>query len=149
MALQPVEGGGGIAGSYQIISQRPDLLVVGTNTVQDAVTVTARDKIYGVTFSFTRSTKSWEGGAVQAAASFYAGAIQGLAAHPHVLGMTYTQDVNQSGNLIDSMEITVGTDDGEQAASFVWPLETLDGLGVYSKADAVYANLVAVAESGQ
>lgn len=148
MALQPAEGGGGVSGGYRILSQRPDLLVTGGNNVQDAVTVTAQDKVYGIAFSFTRSTKSWEGGAVQAAASFYAGAIQGLAGHPHVQGMAYTQDVNAAGNLIDSMEITVGTDDGEQAASFTWPLETLDGTAVYAKADAVYAQLLAVAESG-
>jgi uncharacterized protein YheU (UPF0270 family) len=61
--------------------------------------------------------------------------------------MAYTQDVNASGNLIDQMIVTVGTDDGTQEASFTWPLETLDSQAVYAKADAVFAQLMAVANS--
>jgi len=147
MALEPVDGGDGSGGSYKILAQRPDILVVGVNNVQDAVTVTAQDGIYGVVFSFTRSVKSWEGGAVQAAASFYSGGIQALAAYRHVQGISYTQDTNASGNLIDQLVITVGDDSGDNEASFVWPLETIDGTGVYAKADAVFGQLMAVANS--
>ena len=148
MALQPVGGGGGEApGQYRILYQRPDILVVGVNNVQDAVTVTAEENVYGIVFSFTRSTASWEGGAVQAAASFYAGAIRALAGYRNIQGMAYTQDVNASGNLVDQMIITVGTDDGTQAIDFVWPLETLDSQAVYAKADQMFAQLEAVATS--
>ena len=147
MALQPPDGGGGGSGSYKILRQKPDILVVGVNNVLDAVTVTAQDGIYRIVFEFTRSTKSWEGGAVPAAASFYAGGIQALAAYQHVQGMAYTQDSGAAGNLIDQMIITVGTDDGEQEASFVWPLETLDGTGVYAKVDSVFTHLMEVANS--
>jgi hypothetical protein len=147
VALEPVGGGGGGGGSYKILYQKPDILVIGVNNVQDAVTVTAQDGVYGIVFSFTRSVKSWEGGAVQAAASFYSGGIQALAAYQHVQGISYTQDTNASGNLVDQLIITVGTDDGNQEASFVWPLETIDGQGVYAKADAVYGQLETVANS--
>src|SRR5690242_13034247 len=126
MALAPVDGGsGGSTGAYHIDNQRDDLLVNGA-IVKDAVTVTAHDTIYGISFSFTRAKDTWEGGAVQAAASFYAGNIQAVAGSPHVIGMVYTQDVNGSGNLIDSMEVHVGTDDGANDVSFVWPLETIN-----------------------
>jgi hypothetical protein len=148
MALEPPDGGGGGGGgSYKILYQRPDILVQGVSNVVEAVTVTALDGIYGVMFAFTRSTSSWEGGAVQAAASFYAGQIQGIAQHPHVQGLNYTQDTNGSGNLIDQMIVTVGTDDGEQEASFVWPLETIGGAGAIAKADAVFNQLMTVANS--
>ena len=40
----------------------------GVNNVVDAITVTVQDNVYGIIFAFTRSVKSWEGGAVQAAA---------------------------------------------------------------------------------
>lgn len=147
MALQPAEGGGGISGKYQILYQRPDILVVGVNNVQDAVTVTAQDGEYGIVFSFTRSRQSWEGGAVQAAASFYAGQIQAMAGHPNVVGMTYTQDTNASGNLVDQMVVTVGSPDGSQEASFTWPLETIGGTGAIGEADRVYGVMMQIAAS--
>lgn len=145
MALAPVGGGEVGTGAYRVLSQRPDLLVVGPSTVEDAVTVTAEDTLYGISFSFTRSTQSWEGGAVQAAASFYAANIQEVAGSPHVQGLSYTQGVNASGNLVDQMEVTVGTDDGTQQVSFVWPLETLNTSPMYARLDQVYNNLLTVA----
>lgn len=147
MALQPAEGGGGIAGVYRILYQRPDILVIGVNNVQDAVTVTAQDLLYGIVFSFTRSRQSWEGGAVQAAASFYAGQIQAIAQHPNVVGLSYTQDTNASGNLVDQMIVTVGSADGTQEASFTWPLETIGGSGAIGMADSVYATMMQIAAS--
>jgi hypothetical protein len=147
VALQPPDGGGGPSASYKILAQRPDILLQGVNRVVDAVTVTAQDGIYGIVFSFTRSTASWEGGAVQAASSFYAGMIQAMAQHPHVQGLAYTQDTNPSGNLVDQMIVTVGTDDGDQEAAFVWPLETIGEAGAFNKADAVFGQLMAVAGS--
>jgi hypothetical protein len=147
VALEPVGDSGGVGGAYKILYQRPDILVVGVNNVQDAVTVTAQDGVYGVVFSFTRSTKSWEGGLVQVAASFYAGMIQAMAGHAHVFGLTYTQDTNASGNLVDQIAVTVASDDGNQEATFVWPLETIGETAALTKADAVYAQLMAVAAS--
>jgi hypothetical protein len=147
MALQPPEGGGGPSGSYKILYQRPDILVQGVSNVVEAETVTALDGIYGIMFAFTRSTSTWEGGAVEAAASFYAGMIQAMAQHPHVQGLAYTQDTNASGNLIDQMIVTVGTDDGNHEASFIWPLETIGDTGAFNRADAVFNRLMTVANS--
>jgi hypothetical protein len=148
VALEKLDGGGGAsAGQFKILAQRPDILIQGVNRVVDAVTVTVLDRLYGVVFSFTRSKSSWEGGATPAAASFYAGGIQALAGYQHVQGIAYTQDTNASGNLIDQVIVTVGTDDGDQEASFVWPLETLDGQGVYAKVDSTFAHLMDVANS--
>lgn len=149
MALQPVSGGpgGGGGGKYRILFQKPDILIQGVNNVVDAVTVTAQDQVYGITFSFTRSRLSWEGGATQAAASFFASNIQALAGYQHVQGIAYTQDTNAAGELIDQLSITVGTDDGTQEVAFVWPLEHVDQQGVYAEVDRVYAQLEAVATS--
>jgi hypothetical protein len=149
MALEPVDGGGGGGGGkYKVLYQKPDILIQGVNNVVDAVTVTAQDKVYGVVFQFTRSRTSWEGGAVEAAASFFASNIQALAEYPHVQGIAYTQDTNASGNIVDQLSITVGTDDGTQEAAFVWPLETIDSQGVYAMIDKVYGQVEAVANSG-
>lgn len=147
MALEPVGDSGGVGGAYKILYQRPDILVVGVNNIQDAVTVTAQDAVYGIVFSFTRSKSSWEGGLVQVAASFYAGMIQTMAQHAHVVGLTYTQDTNASGNLIDQMAVTVGSADGTQESSFIWPLETIGEIPALTKADSEYAQLMAVANS--
>jgi len=148
MALEKLDGGGGAAaGTYKVLLQKPDILVQGVNNVVDAVTATVQEMEYGIVFSFTRSRSSWEGGAVQAAASFFAGNIQALAGYRHVQGISYTQDTNASGNLIDQLVITVGTDDGDQEASFVWPLEQVDSQAVYAKVDSVFAQVMAVANS--
>lgn len=147
MALQPVGGGGGAAGEYAILFQRPDILYVSPTVVQDAITVTVRDSIYGIIFEFTRSVQSWEGGAVEAAASFFSGNIQALAAYRHVVGIGYTQDASQTGNLIDQLIVFVGSDDGSQEASFVWPLEHVDSQDVYAKVDSTFSQLMAVASS--
>lgn len=147
MPLPAVGGESGVGGSYKILYQRPDILIVGVNNVQDAVTVTAQDAIYGVVFSFTRSKASWEGGAVQAAASFYAGMIQQMAQYQHVVGLTYTQDTNASGNLVDQIAVTVGSDDGTQESTFVWPLETIGEGPAFAKVDSEYAQLMAIANS--
>jgi uncharacterized protein YheU (UPF0270 family) len=147
VALQPVGGGDGNAGSFRIIRQAPSLLVRGVNDVVDAVTVTAMEPTYGIVFEFTRSRSSWEGGAVQAAASFFASNIKALAEYRHVQGIAYTQAASASGNLIDELIVTVGTDDGEQEATFVWPLETVDSQSVYARADAVFAQVMAVANA--
>lgn len=146
--MQPVGGGGGAGGgTYKVLYQKPDILIQGVNNVVDAVTVTVEEQTYGIVFSFTRSRTSWEGGAVQAAASFFAGNIQALAAYQHVQGIAYTQDTNAAGNLIDQLSITVGTDDGTQEVAFVWPLETIDQQAVYAMVDQVYAQVEAVATS--
>lgn len=148
MALEKLDGGGGAAaGTFKVLLQKPDILQRGLTDVVDAVTATVQELEYGIVFSFTRSRSSWEGGAVQAAASFFAGNIQALAAYRHVLGIGYTQDTSVSGNLIDQLVITVGTDDGDQEASFVWPLEQIDSQAVYAKVDAVFANVLAVANA--
>lgn len=147
MALPPVGGGGGNAGTYKILSQRPDILIQGVNNVVDAVTVTAMEPTYGIVFSFTRSRAGWEGGAVQAAASFFASNIKALAEYQHTQGIAYTQDTNASGALIDQLVITVGDPTGDNQASFVWPLETIDSQAVYARADQVFAQLEAVANS--
>lgn len=147
MALEPVGGGGGSSGARQILYQRPDILYVSPTIVQDAVTVTVRDLIYGVVFQFTRSKQSWEGGAVETAATFFANNIQALAAYRHVIGIGYTQSDSASGNLIDQLIVTVGSDDGSQESSFLWPLETVDSQGVYAKVDSEFAQLMAVANS--
>lgn len=149
MALEKLDGGGGAAtGTYKVLLQKPDILQQGVNSVVDAVTATVQELEYGIVFAFTRSRSSWEGGAIQAAASFFAGNIQALAGYRHVLGIGYTQDTNPSGNLVDQLIITVGTDDGDQEASFVWPLEQIDSQAVYAKVDSVFANVMAVANSG-
>jgi hypothetical protein len=147
VALQPVDGGTSGQGARTIISQRPDILYVSPTVVQDAVTVTVRDTIYGIVFEFTRSVASWEGGAVEAAATFFATNIQALAGYQHVVGIGYTQDASASGNLIDQLVVYVGSDDGTQETSFVWPLEQVDSQGVYAKVDATFATLMQVATS--
>lgn len=134
-----VDGGGAAPGSFTVLGQYPDLLVQSATRVVNAQTIVARENIYGVSFQFTIPMTEYMGEGPDAAAGLRAGWIQAMAAHDHVVGMTYTQDVNAAGTLVDQMVITVGTPDGENTADLTIPLAQLNAPGSFQKVDDLYA----------
>ena len=149
MVLPVLEGGPeGTTGAYRVLGQEPTILVRGANQVVDAVTVTAQDATYGVVFQFTKSKAEWEGQIVTVAAADRASWIQVMAQHEHVIGMAYVQNVTGAGLLQDAMEITVGTDDGAQAVTLTWPLDSLNTPAAFAAVDTAWSRLMAVANSG-
>ena len=134
-----VDGGGAEPGSFTVLGQYPDLLVQSATRVVNAQTIVARENIYGVSYQFTIPMTEYMGAGPEASAGLRAGWIQAMAAHAHVIGMAYTQDVNAAGTLVDQMVITVGTDDGEQAADLTIPLASLNAPGSFQKVDDLWA----------
>lgn len=140
MAL-PVEpdGGGAAPGSFTVLNQYPDLLSQSATRVVNAETIVARENIYGVTYQFTIPMTEYMGAGPDASAGLRAGWIQAMAAHQHVVGMSYTQDLNQAGALVDQMIVAVGTPDGENTAELVLPLASLNAPASFQKVDDLYA----------
>lgn len=145
MALEPVgrgEGGGAAAGTFEVLGQRPDVLVRSATDVQDAETITVQENLYGVVFAFTIPKAEWQGMGTQGEAALYAGWVQAIGAMPEVVGMSYSQDVNASGLLRDIMVIGVGTPDGSHEAEVTWPLRTLNTEAAFAAVRNTYQTLV-------
>lgn len=109
MALVPVDGGGGnVNGDFRIIRQTPSIITEPDGTVKDAVTVTARELAFGVDYTFTMPTDTWQGGTFVTYARVLASYIQEIASKPEVVDIYSTQDTNRRGLLNDYLFITVG-----------------------------------------
>ena len=146
MALAPVGGqGGGTSAPYTVLSQHADLLVQGAASVQKAMTITAQETTYGVVFGFTIPYVDWQADGTRYNAGIRAGWINEIAQHANVLGLSWSQDVNGSGELTDFMDIAVGTPDGAQQTVVSVPLDSLGDVSAYQAVDAAFAQLQAVA----
>lgn len=144
-------GAGATPGSFVVVGQSPTILVQGANTVVDAMTITVTEQIYGVTFSFTVPLTVWklsqtstaqEG--VASLASQYAAAVQVIGEYANTVAISYAQDVNAAGLLVDVLIVTVGTPDGTQTTNVTVPLLTAGTPAGFDLITTAYANLVAV-----
>lgn len=150
MALEPVGGGGGggAAGTYEVLDQRPDILIQSATQVVDAMTITVSEKLYGVIFSFTIPRREWAADGTQYWASLYASWVQAMGADERVVGMSYTQLLTASNALKDAMEITVGLPNRSDTADVTWPIATLNSEAAFGAVQTAYNQLAAVAQSG-
>lgn len=138
-------GGGGPTGyGYAVLWQQHDLLIVGGTKTVPAMTIGAQESKFGVPFQFTISRQEWAGTGTQAAAGLRASWVTAMGEADHVIGLTYVEQPDASGELRDYMEIVVGTDDGMQETAFTWPLETLNSPAAFQAVDEAYAHLQAV-----
>lgn len=136
------EGGPTVNGEYTVIGQSPTVKVIAGNQVIDAMTITVAEQLYGLDFSFTLPRSEWQGAGTAVLALDYTSWSQQLAAHQHVLGMTYAEDTNASGLLIDVWFVTVGTDDGVQTAQVTVPFSALNTPRAFALVDDAYATLL-------
>lgn len=128
-------------GSYKVVSQQPALLVRSATSVVDAMTITVQDELYGVLFSFTIPLTEWQAEGTHTLAMQYTEWVQEVGALPHVQAMYYVQVPNAAGQLVDSMEITVGTDDLTQTTLVTTPLVLGSSIAATNAVDDAYALL--------
>lgn len=146
IAVRDDGGGADSTGSYRVISSHADLFVRGQN-VQPAQTVQAEALRHGIVFGFTvprDGPTGFYGGGVQAAAGLRAGWIDAMAQDQYVLGMSWSQDTNAGGDLIDVMDITVGDPAGDFQTQVTIPLEALNAPASFQRVADAYAALVAI-----
>lgn len=134
MALEP-QGSGGVAdaGTWQKVGAVSTLKIVsGTQTV-NAVRMTVQELTYGVVFSFTVPRTVYDELGWQALAGEYAAKVQAVGSFVGTQGIVYVPDVNGSQALIDTLIVTVGTDDGLVSVDVQIPLETADSPAASAK----------------
>jgi len=133
-----IGGSGAAAGSYTILAQNSAALVQGNGDVIDAVTLQATENTYGVWFQVTVTRAAWNQAAGIAAAgagspgagtaalqlvSEYAALIQALAGLAPVTAMSYQQNTNSQGLLVDQLLVTVSSADGLSNIDVTVPLD--------------------------
>lgn len=147
--LEPVGGGIQAApGTYKVTSQQPTIIVETSGDVVDAVTVRARELTYGVEYTFTVPTSTWQGELFQLEAGKLAADIQAIAQHPNVQAIYSAQDTDTNGFLHDYLFVTVGTDDGQNEAVVKLLQETANSVSGLNKIDAAYQTLQTNLASG-
>jgi hypothetical protein len=134
-------GGGAAAGTFKVLGQHETPLIQGANTVVNGMQITVQENTYAVVFSFTIPYAEWQADGTRYWAELYAGWVQAMGADDDVVGMYYAQDVNASGNLIDTMFVTVGTPDGLNTATVQIALANLNTEASFGKVHAAYAQL--------
>lgn len=144
MLAQTGEGSGGSAGTYTVTGTLPAILVVSGGKTVDAITVYASENVYGVTYEFTIPMTTFMGEGPDAAAGLYAGYIQAYGSIAYVQGIQYARDTNASGNLIDTLIITVGSADLSFLADVSIPLLTADTPANFGVVGNAWAKLQAL-----
>jgi len=118
VALAPVGTGGGGGGGPAVgtvigVGTNPALLVKGGSQAVEAITVYAQETTYGVYFSVTIPMTEFNTKGPLVTAEIYGGYIQEIASQDYVFGISYGQDVDASGNLVDMLFVTVGDPSGQ------------------------------------
>ena len=113
MALLPdTSGGAGPAGSWKYNGAISTIQLTTGSDVVDAVTLSVTETTYNVPFKFTVSAAVYKAEGWKALASDYAGVVELVATYDGVQAIVYAQDTNAANQLIDTLIVTVGTDDG-------------------------------------
>lgn len=149
MPLDNFIGGAGAApGSYHKVGAVSTLKLVSGSTTVDAVRLTVQEDMFGVVFSFTVPRTLYDGLGWDATASAYTAIVQQYGEYEGTVGVIYVPDTNGSGNLIDTLIVTVGTPDGLVAVDVQVPLSPTNLNTNFNKVVAAYtaaiAGLVAV-----
>lgn len=128
---------------YVIVSQEPNVLNHAGGKVVDAITVYATETTYDVGYTFTVSTKTWQGQEFDVYAADVASWIKVIAEHDHVVGLYGAQDTDVNGLLQDYLFVTVGIDGTDSTGLTQVLLKNANTPAAFRKIDAAYSLLVA------
>lgn len=149
MSLEIQGGGGGIGvGTVTLTGSEPSLLVQSGTKAVAATTVYATDDLYGVDFQVTIPQTEFLGQGPKATADLYGGYIQQIGGEPYTAGISYGQDVNAAGNLVDTLFVTVQDTTGAFTTQASVPLRSANTPAQLAKLSAVAAQLNALAAGG-
>lgn len=141
------EGGTDYDGPYQILSNLPDVELVGVSDSVDVQRVTVRALTSRVIFSFALLPEVADLTSVNRFASHFAGYFDALAAIPGVGGISTFQDIDDSDELQDVMRIVVRSSSGRSAQAYIEPqfgrrpdYVALDVANIRAQLDAIDAS---------
>lgn len=140
MPLKVDSGGstGATPGSYSKVGAVSTLKIISGNLTVDAVRLTVREDTYGVVFSFTVPKSTYDALGWTTVAGEYAATVQQYGAFVGTTGISYAPDSNGAGELIDTLIVTVGTDDGFVSIDVQVPLTSSLDSSAMGKIQAAY-----------
>src|SRR5437763_16981710 len=110
----------------RIVAQAQSIELRGTAKPSDVMEIGAITKPSEVFFQFRIPIGVWRAEGAIPVAEAYAEQIEIIMGSPLVFGMSYVQDVNLAGNLVDYMDIVVGIAEGDATTIVSEKLTQLD-----------------------
>lgn len=137
MSLEIQGGGGGIGvGDVKFNDSEPTLIVKSGAKPLAGDTIYATELTYDIDFQITIPHTEFLGQGPQATANLYGGYIQQIASEAYTYGVSYGQDVNASGNLVDTLFVIVGDPTGRFTTEVSIPLRSANTPATFAKLQA-------------
>ena len=140
----PVEPEGGTLppDAYRLVGSQQTFRVNADGTTTPIVLITATSQLYGTTFFWFITEKTFQSGGAPAATGAKTQEVNAVAGHPHVQGFRSEQDQDVSGLLYNYAVITVGTDDLAITATVKVRMDHLGAGSTFDAIDAAWQRLV-------
>ena len=114
-----------MADNYTVITQYPGIDVIGGTQTQDVIFVGITTIPNGTYIEFPIAQKGFAADFVAGAAVGWATIVETVWTLPWVVGVQWTQIVNQSNQLVSSLVITVTSTSGNSAGQLTVPIVSL------------------------
>lgn len=126
MSTRPPDVGGGAPGTGVIIFQQQSEQLLGGSRLQRVVELGATTSPSDIYFQTRLPAANYTRADGQNVVDVLSGAIEDSLIGPYIVGMSYRQDVNQAGQLLDQMEVFWTTPDESASGSVILPLARVE-----------------------
>ena len=141
-------GAGPSPGTVTNVSSAPTLIIKPGGSTTDGHIVYFTETTYGVSAAFTVDDLLFTAQGVQSLADEYAAAIQVIGEQTPVIAISYAQDLNAAGDLIDVLIVTVQSTSGNSTDNVEIPLLQSNQNSQVNKVLAAGTNLDAIEAIG-
>jgi hypothetical protein len=131
-------------GEFQLIGTNSTFRVNANNTTTAIEQITARSKLYDVTFTFNVTHQTFINNGAPELTFLKTEQVNQIAGLPHVQGVRGEEDQGTDGNLYNYLVVTVGTDDREITTDVRVRMDQLDTPGAVGAINAAWSNLTAL-----
>jgi hypothetical protein len=126
MSTRPPDPGSGAPGTGFIIFQQQSEQLLGGSKLQRVVEIGATTSPSDIYFQTRLPAAGYTRADGQNVIDILSGAIEDSLIGPYIVGMTYRQDINPAGQLLDQMEVFWSTPDESAQGSVVLPLARVE-----------------------
>jgi hypothetical protein len=136
-----------MAAQYTIVTQYPGIDVLGGTQTQDVVYIGFVTIPNGTYAEAPVNALGYSATTVALTAESWANAIEEVWDHPFVVGVQWTEVVNQSNQLVPSVIVTVSSSSGDSAAQVTIPMAKLPANAYGGQIDNLHSQLDAAEAS--
>ena len=141
LEIPDTTGGSPADTAFDLVASAPTSRVSGDQTIQNVVQVTARSKLYGVTFTWFVEPQNWNIGNNVGLVGAKTADVNAVCAHARVIGFRTVQDQDPSRLLLNYAVITVGTDDGSVQGDVIVGMQNVNSAPTFQQIDALWTQL--------